>query len=207
MGIKERRERERIRRNNEIVDAAEKVISKKGMQNTTMDDIAKEAELGKATIYGYYKSKEEILLEINKRAFNKLGEMFSSIYDDYETGLEKLNGIGRTYIQFAKDYPNYYQFISLFELGFTEKDPIESSLNGQRCDNILINAIKDGQTDGSVRKDLKPEIVAKLLWSMTTGVMQLYKVKGDVLKEYKGIDEKELFEHYFLFLRNGIAST
>ncbi|MBT30725.1 MAG: hypothetical protein CMO01_13785 [Thalassobius sp.] len=207
MGIKERRERERIRRNNEIVDAAEKVISKKGMQNTTMDDIAKEAELGKATIYGYYKSKEEILLEINKRAFNKLGEMFSSIYDDYETGLEKLEGIGRTYIQFAKDYPNYYQFISLFELGFTAKDPMESSMNGQKCDNILMNAIKHGQIDGSVRKDLKPEIVAKLLWSMTTGVMQLTKVKGDILKEYKDIDEKELFEHYFLFLRNGIAST
>ncbi len=77
MGVQERRQREKIKRNNQIVDAAEQVIFAKGIHKATMDDIAKEAELGKGTLYGYYKSKAEILLAINERASRKLAELFA----------------------------------------------------------------------------------------------------------------------------------
>ena len=45
MGVIERREREREQRRNDIIDAAEKVFFSKGRDKTSMDDIAREAEL------------------------------------------------------------------------------------------------------------------------------------------------------------------
>jgi AcrR family transcriptional regulator len=50
-----------------IIDAAYKVFFKYGYQKTSMDDIAKEAMIGKGTIYYYFSTKEEIFIEVLKR--------------------------------------------------------------------------------------------------------------------------------------------
>ena len=44
-----------------ILAAAERLFTEKGTEKTTMDDIAREAEYSKATLYVYFQSKEEII--------------------------------------------------------------------------------------------------------------------------------------------------
>lgn len=46
-----------------LADAAIRLITARGVDAVTIDDIAKSAEVGKGTLYNYYGSKEEILLE------------------------------------------------------------------------------------------------------------------------------------------------
>ena len=58
MGITERKEREKLQRREDILNAAERVFFSKGHKNSTMDDVAEEAELSKGTLYLYFKSKE-----------------------------------------------------------------------------------------------------------------------------------------------------
>ena len=197
MGIKERRERERIRRNNDIVDAAERVIFGKGPDYATMEDIAKEAELGKATIYGYYKSKDELLLAINERALNKLASLFREAHAVGSNGMEKVREIGRAYIRFSHEYPNYYHFISLFEMGNMNIDPIKSMENALGCDKILEGAIELGMQDKSIRDDMSPAVLSKMLWGMSTGMIQLLKNRGQVMQELNGIKEEDMYEHFF----------
>ena len=72
MGIIERKEKERLIRKNDMINAAERVFFKKGFENSTMDDIAKEAEFTKKTIYSYFKSKEELYYEIMLLGFKAL---------------------------------------------------------------------------------------------------------------------------------------
>ena len=43
-----------------ILAAAEKLFSEKGVCQTTMDDISRAAEYSKSTIYVYFHSKDEI---------------------------------------------------------------------------------------------------------------------------------------------------
>jgi AcrR family transcriptional regulator len=45
-----------------IVDAALKLFTEKGFEQTSMDELARAAGVGKGTIYGYFKAKEEIFL-------------------------------------------------------------------------------------------------------------------------------------------------
>lgn len=47
-----------------IIESAFKVFSEKGYSHTSIDDIARHAGTSKGGIYNYYKSKEEIFLEI-----------------------------------------------------------------------------------------------------------------------------------------------
>jgi AcrR family transcriptional regulator len=57
-----RREREKLSRRNEILQAARKVFAVKGYDVATVDDVANAAELSKGTIYLYFKSKAELFL-------------------------------------------------------------------------------------------------------------------------------------------------
>lgn len=65
MGIKERREREKKQRRQQIVDAAKKVFSANGFNKATMGDIAREAEISPATIYLYFNNKEDLFASLS----------------------------------------------------------------------------------------------------------------------------------------------
>ncbi len=57
------RERKKQATRAKLADAALRLIADRGVEAVTIDDIAKRAEVGKGTLYNYYGSKEEILLE------------------------------------------------------------------------------------------------------------------------------------------------
>ena len=69
-----RRERERLIRKQEIIDASVKLFAGKGFNNTTLDDIAASSEFGKGTIYNYFKSKEDIYSAI-------IDDVSANLYD------------------------------------------------------------------------------------------------------------------------------
>jgi len=60
MGINERREREKEVRRDAILDAAENIFFSKGVDSSSMDEIASRAELSKGTLYLYFKNKDEL---------------------------------------------------------------------------------------------------------------------------------------------------
>ena len=60
--ISNRQAKERELRKEQILSSALSVFKKQGIEKATMDEIAKEADFGKATLYYYFSSKEEILL-------------------------------------------------------------------------------------------------------------------------------------------------
>ncbi|MBN1856468.1 MAG: TetR/AcrR family transcriptional regulator [Dehalococcoidia bacterium] len=55
------RERQKERRSREILDAAEELISDKGFEETSVEEIADRAEVGIATVYNYFGTKIDLL--------------------------------------------------------------------------------------------------------------------------------------------------
>jgi AcrR family transcriptional regulator len=73
MDLRDARERQRRQENREVIlHAAEAVILRKGFSATSMDDIAKEAQFSKATLYHYFRSKAELIFEILIHFFEDL---------------------------------------------------------------------------------------------------------------------------------------
>lgn len=56
------REKKKQQTRKAIVDAAMQLFADKGFEQTSMDELAKKAGIGKSTIYGYFKAKDEIFL-------------------------------------------------------------------------------------------------------------------------------------------------
>ncbi|MBC8181765.1 TetR/AcrR family transcriptional regulator [candidate division KSB1 bacterium] len=202
MGITERKEREKERRRNEIINAAEKVFFTKGRVLATMDDVAEEAELSKGTLYLYFKNKEDLYLAINLRGMEILYGLFLEASKKQKTGLEKARAIGSAYFRFYKEYPDYFTALMYFE--FHEMNLYTEQSMAAKCDMqghdalyILIEAIELGIKDGSIRSDVDPVKAATVLWGHSTGLIQLISTKGEHLQDDHGLDMNELIDYGF----------
>ncbi|UTB32280.1 MAG: TetR/AcrR family transcriptional regulator [Methanobacterium sp. ERen5] len=78
MSITNWRAREKQQRKDDILDAAEKLFFSKGYDNISMNDIAKEVGLNRATIYLYFDNKEELCLAIVLRGVQILNKLIKN---------------------------------------------------------------------------------------------------------------------------------
>lgn len=82
MGIPGTRQKERERRRRQIVVAAKRVFSKKGFNRARMEDIAGAAELAPATLYIYFKNKEELFASFSLVLMQALCDELKGISED-----------------------------------------------------------------------------------------------------------------------------
>lgn len=199
MGTAERREREKLQRKNEIVDAAERIFFSKGMAQATMDDIAAEAELSKGTLYLYFKSKEELYLAINERGLQILADMFSEAVSKKKIGLDKVRAIGETYYNYSQQHTDYFNAMLYYEsrdIDFSDDNSCAQACeaHGSRTLQIVAEAVQTGIVDGSVRSDIDPFKTAMVLWGHSTGIIQVLALKGKHLEQKHGFDMTGIIE-------------
>ena len=96
--ISNRQAKERELRKEQILSSALSVFKKNGIEKATMDEIAKEADFGKATLYYYFSSKEEIFTEQMNRGWKMIWESIEHVVHDHakpkDTFINSLNIIG-----------------------------------------------------------------------------------------------------------------
>ena len=62
-----------------LVDVARQLFAKKGVDNTTMNDIAVASTKGRRTLYTYFTSKEEIYVAVVESELDKLAEALDKV--------------------------------------------------------------------------------------------------------------------------------
>ena len=190
MGTTERRERDRERRRGEIIDAAERVFFSKGHEQSTVDDIADEAELSKGTIYLYFDSKEEILYEIVYRGHKILTMLFKEAVTSSATGIDRVAAIGKAYTRFFSEYNGYFEAM----LNYHGEHKIASEDVNPMF--VLTGAISSGIEDGTIRADLDPLKTGLMLWGQTFGSLRVAFTVFNDLQACCGISPEELIEYY-----------
>ncbi len=208
MGIQERKEREKMQRREDIIDAAEKVFFEKGIEFATMDDVANEVELSKGTLYLYFKSKAELHFAICIRGLIILKEEFTKVVDLKKTAIENLVEIGKAYVQFAYENAEYFKIMMHFE-GADEENCEGCPHEHSHKDDVMgyLNELLEiGKKEGSIRTDIKTAVLAHLLWSQTTGVLQFVSTKK-IHMDMHDVSEEEIIQSHMELILNGIRPT
>ncbi|MEC3878838.1 TetR/AcrR family transcriptional regulator [Parapedobacter sp. 10938] len=175
MGIKERKERHREDLKARILAAAKKLFVTEGYEATSIRKIAAEIEFSPTTIYLYYKDKTDIAYALHQEGFGLLRERFSALayVDD---PFERLKAMGRGYIQFAVDHPDFY------ELMFIMKEPMqylqthhpeEEWPEGERVFEGLMQTVEACKGSGYFTS-MNTEEMAMLSWSVVHGLSSLH---------------------------------
>lgn len=218
MGTEERKAREKERRRNQIVDAAEKIIFAKGLDQATMDEIAEEAELSKGTLYLYFKNKNELYLAITERGSNILNARFAKVFAGAHdhTGIELVRLIGETYLNFVRENPNYFKAFMYYE-SLSDVEELQQSEFAQTCEenrregmNFIIRALQIGMQDGTIDDSYDPKELAIVIWSSTRGITTVSHMK-EIGHHFEMLDEMEipmdsLFENFLKLVGTGIAT-
>lgn len=178
MGVAARRQREKEERRATILTAAEKVFVSKGVGLATMDDIAREAELSKGTLYLYFDSKDELFLEIAVRAVREIVDLFVAAEAHGGTGYERIRRLLEAYIAFATDHSDRF----LVAVGWMSSDP--GSVAGSErfgeykrlvgeAFTLAGSALDAGKADGSIRAELDTATLVAQMWGASLGVLSL----------------------------------
>ncbi len=193
MGITERKEREKEQRREEIITAAETVFFEKGLQLATMDEIAEKAELGKSTLYLYYKSKEDLYLAVLLRGSEILYQMFQRVVSTGEPTMRLIANLGEAYYDFFKQHRNYFRMFHFFENPQIHRQVSEEMMELCTTDNgriwkLIVDLIQRGISEGVVQKNLDPMQIAVMLWSNSNSLMRQMDREDNYWKEKMGVD-------------------
>lgn len=206
MGHEDRRRQEKEIRRKDIIDAAERVFFSKGYESASMDEVAKEAEFSKRTVYIYFSSKEQIYFEIMVRGYRLLMEMIEKSFRENHppNAIEELRCIFFTFFRFSENYPAYFHAIMEYETtdsdgrtGVEDGSKAECYRLGEQIFSYLSHALQKGVEEGSLLKGLEIEKSALLLWACTVGIFNTGEKKGDYLRTYHRVDPKEFVTESF----------
>lgn len=103
MTVSSRRQREQQLRRETIIEAAWKLFEQNGFEQTTVDQIAALAELGKGTIYSYFKSKEEIYIAILEKKLDLLEQKMKEAVANPQSAVDALYGLYDAFIEYHRD--------------------------------------------------------------------------------------------------------
>ena len=91
------KEREREQRQNDIIDAARKLLAHRDFIEISMEEIAREVGLGKSTLYLYFKNKESLYFAIVLRGIRIWAANVKEEVKKGKTGLEKFRLYGNLF--------------------------------------------------------------------------------------------------------------
>lgn len=173
VGILERRERERAIVRTAIVEAARDLLSEHGPEGLSMRAIAERIEYSPATIYLYFRDKDELVSEVVRQAFVKLGGYMRrevEVLGETADALEQYGATGRGYARFALE--NTAWFRVMFEL---PKAPCaaEGPEEGPTGLNIVTEIVRRA-ADTGVIESADARRTAVLGWGLVHGLTWLY---------------------------------
>jgi AcrR family transcriptional regulator len=205
MSTRERKLKEKENRKEVILRAAEIVMTEHGLYGLSIEAIADETQLAKGTIYLYFKSKEEILSSLTIKARNKLFVEFELIEKQNITSYEQLIAIIRMNYAFYKQFPLYYDLVSLYEANHKEVETEEMYKSSQNITKLVYRIAERAKSDGFVQQSINSLNLTMSLWGMTVGMLQLLKVRGSFMEENMDIKEADLIETYIAIFSKGIT--
>ena len=205
MGIQERKEREKERRRQQIIVAAKRVFSKKGLAKTTMEDIANESELSSGTLYLYFKNKEELYASLSLRILQFINIRIGQVIADNGGGpSEKLDRLIEAMYEVYEFDPMV--IINMFHLQSSETlrnlSPellTEIKTLSRRALGHISSIFQEG-IDQGIFIDRHPTALADVFWSLFSGVI-LWEASKNVIDEDKDYLKTTLALAFDLFCR------
>ncbi len=203
-----KKEPERLQINkNKIMNNAKKLFLRRGIEQTSMEDIAKETNICKATLYTYYHNREAIRNDIVLEAMLYLYNTFSETINISLPIKDNFMSVCNSLFIFKQKYPLSFQYIveniCIDEAILSENETLQKIYEtGEKINLLLINVFGAALPNKS-----KNEVVAICLefWGSIYGIISVAENKKDYIKKTTGKNQNEFindgFEHLFQILK------
>ena len=172
-----RRERERLNRRNEILQAAWQVFSSKDYDSATVDDVAATAELSKGTVYLYFQNKADLFHSTIEMGMEKLNTIVQEIISSIDDPVACIREIIKTLLIYAEENMDFFKILASERAHFEVHAEMMSNSylrermrrTGRYGVTILAKLIQRG-IDMGVFKQVNPDDAAFVLTAAVRGL-------------------------------------
>jgi AcrR family transcriptional regulator len=178
-----------------IIDAAEAVFFSGGWGQAKMEEVAKKAGMSKASLYFYFKSREELYLAISLRALQLLIDVYYKAIADNSTksGFERVMATFEAYLAFSETHVHYHEALFTYMSMIRQPagkatdlpDALKDSIYYQKLQDlhnlplaIVVRHIDAGKADGSITNAAPSNMLYLTNWALIAGFIKLQVYGG-----------------------------
>lgn len=187
----------------QIENAALSLFLKNGFDATSMDKIAKAANVSKRTPYIYFKNKHDLFSAIILNFLSDLKMELEAVWSS-RTGLKAIREGMQVYADFALKDVARFDLIMTFERRdyFPDRTHILTN-HAAACQEIndhitlsFFNAVEQSQIKGELPRTLQANQLGLLIWSGFTGVLTLAAERQNLLEASYGWTTADMIAAY-----------
>jgi AcrR family transcriptional regulator len=181
-----------------------------------MTEIAEEAEVSKGTLYLYFKNKDELNMAIAERGSELLNERMLKVFSGDHSGIELIQMMGETYLDFVNSNPGYFNAFAHYE-ALKDATELQNSQIAQVCEenrkeamSLMVRALQIGMQDGTIRDSYDPKELAVLIWASTRGITMMNHLRQNdhhfKLLDQMDVSTESLFKNFLNLIGDGMAT-
>ena len=178
-----------------ILDAADKLFCRNGVEKTTMEQLAAEAGYSKPTLYGYFKDKDEVYFALVLEFMEKIVVKVDKAIDEQTAFNDTFSKICQDVFRLATRYPLYFEgLIGTINVNIKADDTPQIYKDiyrlGEALNEKLIALLQQGKDEGIINIVLDNSAILLFVWSSVAGIIRMINHKKDYLKMLQ-LNEKD----------------
>jgi len=192
-----------------ISTVADRLFMEKGIEKTTMEDIAEKAEYSKATLYVYFKSKDEIFHYITLKGMRILHDGFTKVLQENIGAIGQYMSMCETLAKFYEKYPLYFQSILETIASDSESRKHSEILEniyqiGEMLNDDIKSLLQKGVQEGVFKDDLLCFPTGLIQWAALSGIVTMAGKKQEYISQRTGMEKEEFMRYGFQMILGSI---
>lgn len=186
-----------ILRSEKILTAALKLFCKKGIEDTSVEDVAREAGVGPATIYRYFETKAELAIQSGIAYWQKVSGRYLGKLEEKEycesSGKEQMEQIFAIFLRIFTEEFDFLKFLQEFDV-FVQKYQVSYQRLAEYENTILdlksyvTDALEKGIEDGSLQFAYSVDEIYFSIMHTMLSLMQKLALGGKIVSSDERID-------------------
>lgn len=172
----------------QILDSAMKLFLALGYEKTSIRGIAEEIEYSPATIYLYFKDKNDLLYALQKEAFIQFANVFSKV-QIFENPMERLIQLGYEYLSFGLNNPELYELMFLLSAPMDSLDFNEELWEEGRNIYSLLEGLIRACKEAGHFKEAEVSELSMMVWGTVHGLVTIHLRRRNTMF---GEEEREI---------------
>ena len=173
------REKQFASKRRAVIRSAGQAFRRRGYHNTSMIQIAKTLGLTKPALYYYVKNKEEVLFECHLIAYDAMDEILNTKPEATHNGLDYLEAL---YVEFVGLLTESGVSVLTDVDSLTESNKSSVLERRNKIERKIIQLVKSGQKDGSIRKG-DPRLIVFFFMGALNWLNAWYDASGRIAGE------------------------
>ncbi|GAB2632681.1 TetR/AcrR family transcriptional regulator [Prescottella soli] len=173
-----RRERNKQQTRGRLLDAARLLFAERGVVGTTVEEIADQAGVSRATFFNYFHTKDELLGALHTSNMASLAATIDNLLAQDLTTEERILGLFADFVQATEDLPGFLRAVT----GELERDLATPEISVERTDRFndeILRILEPGLERGEVRADYPPLFLAQMVAAIYVSTIRYWRQDPD----------------------------